>query len=189
MLITKDKNEMLKQKENEDLLKVLERIDKEKPKSEDVAKAEEILTRNSYLWEAGFGLSGTALWSYIRRIEKIKSQQLFIEAEAKYIKEQLGYSATNQIEKLIIEQILLCWIGVIHIERRLLALMTQGSHTTEEGEYWQNTLTRYQNHYLRAIEMLARVRKLNKGIAFQVNIAADGGQQVNVNEMMPNKEI
>ena len=37
--------------------------------------------------------------------------------------------------------------------------------------------------------MLAKVRRLSKGIAFQVNIAIDGGQQVNVNEMMQNKEI
>ena len=186
MLISKDKNEILKQKETDDFIKALERVDKDKPSKEDVAKIEEELARSPQIWEGGCGLLGNTLHLYIRSFEKAKSQHLLIEAEVKYIKEQLGYSAANYIEKLIIDEILLCWLGVGHIERTLSALMTQESHSRESGEYWQNTLTRYQGRYLRAIETLARVRKLSKGIAFQVNIATNGGQQVNVNEA--NKE-
>lgn len=183
MLISKDQDEMLKQKEIEDFVNAFKRVDSEKPSSEDVARVQKMLMLHPNFWKIGEGLSGSALYSYICSITKSKGNQLLIEAEVKDIKEQLGYSAINQIEKLIIDQILLCWVGVTHIERRLLNLMTEGTHTTEQGEYWQNTLTRYQNRYLRAIETLARVRKQYKGIAFQVNIATDGGQQVNVNEV------
>lgn len=183
MLIIKDKDEILKQKELKDFACAFKRADSENPSSEDVAKVKKMLIQYPQLWKIGEGLSGSALYDYICRITKSKSQQLLIEAEAKDIKEQLGYSASNQIEKLIIDQILFCLINIIHIERRFTIFMTEGSHSTESGEYWQNTLTRSQNRYLRAIETLARVRKLNKDVAFQVNIATDGGQQVNVNEV------
>ena len=109
---------------------------------------------------------------------------MFIEAEARYIKEQLGYFSANQVERLLIDLILLRWVSVIHIEQKLSILITEEKRVFGPDVYWQKILNRNQNLYLRTIETLARVRKLNKGIAFQVNIATDGGQQVNVNEML-----
>ncbi len=183
MLINKEPDRKLNQKEIADFLDVCKRIDEERPNSDDVEKVKKMLSYNSYLWEKEYGLSGSALYYYIERIEKRKSEQLVIEAEAKYIKEQLGYFSVNQIERLIIDQILLRWVGIVHIEKRLLILMTEEDRIVWDSSYWQKTLIRYQNLYLRAIEMLAKVRKLNKSIAFQVNIATNGGQQVNVNEL------
>lgn len=182
MLMDKDNNTKLNQDEAEDLLKVLKRIDEETPNDNDVAKVREILMYNSHLWENGHGLSANALNYYIERIEKYKSQRLFIEAEAKNIKEQLGYFSTNQIEKLIIEQILLRWVAITYIENRFLNLLTEEKRVFGQEVYWQKILIRHQNLYLRSLETLARIRKLSKGISFQVNIATNGGQQVNVTE-------
>ena len=181
MLISEDKSEKLTQEEKDDYLKVLDRIDRGEPNSDDVAKVKEMLMYNSHLWEKGYGLSGSALNYYIERIEECRSLQLYIEAEAKHIKEQLGYLTANQMEKLIIDQILLCWIGVNHIERKISDIMTNENRAIGWGSYWQNILTTYHNRFLRSIETLARIRKLSKGIAFQVNIATNGGQQINVN--------
>jgi hypothetical protein len=54
---------------------------------------------------------------------------------------------------------------------------------------WDKLLTQAQRRHLRALESLARIRKLSKGSDFvQVNIAADGGQQVNVaGSLTPNQ--
>lgn len=182
MLINEDKSGKLTEDE---YFKALERIDRGEPNSDDVAKVKEILMCSSHLWERGCGLAGSALNYYIERIEECRSDQLFIEAEAKYIKEQLGYHTANQMEKLIIDQILLCWIGVSHLERKSSVVMTNESRAVGLEAYWQNILTIYQKRYLRAIEALARIRKLSKGISFQVNIATNGGQQVNVNSDNP----
>lgn len=182
MLINEDKIGELTEDE---YFKALERIDIGEPNSEDVAKVKEILMQCPNLWEKGYGLAGSALNYYIERIEECRSQQLYIEAEAKYIKEQLGYLTANQMEKLIIEQILLCWICVNYLESKFSALITNENRAVGWESYWHNMLTARRKSFLRSMEALARIRKLSKGISFQVNIAANGGQQVNVNSNNP----
>jgi hypothetical protein len=47
--------------------------------------------------------------------------------------------------------------------------------------YWEKKLTAAQKRFTRACETLARVRKLSRNTpALQFNIAASGGQQVNL---------
>jgi hypothetical protein len=45
------------------------------------------------------------------------------------------------------------------------------------GSYWEKLLSTAQGRYLKAIETLAKVRRLSKVTPLQVNI---GGQQINV---------
>ena len=54
--------------------------------------------------------------------------------------------------------------------------MVSGSMSLPQGEYWEKRLTAAQRRYLRAIETLTNVRKMNLP-AIQVNI---GENQVNV---------
>ena len=46
-------------------------------------------------------------------------------------------------------------------------------------EFIKRRLSAVQSRYLRAVKTLARVRKINRFIQ-QINIAMDGGKQVNV---------
>ncbi len=46
------------------------------------------------------------------------------------------------------------------------------------ASYWERKLSTVQYRYLRAIETLARVRKLMGVPMLQINITAEGGQQV-----------
>ncbi|OIO36537.1 MAG: hypothetical protein AUJ74_02320 [Candidatus Omnitrophica bacterium CG1_02_44_16] len=165
-----------------EFIELFDKINKDKPDPEDLRKAGAMLGKNPHLWQIGMGIGGSTLYAFLGKITKNESQQLIFEAEMMSLKERLGYISSNQIEKLIINQIIFCWVGVNYVERHVFAMLTERGLQLSTLEYWQGTLTRYQNRYLRAIETLARVRKLNKGIAFQVNIATDGGQQVNVNE-------
>lgn len=165
-----------------EFLDIFYKIDKENPDKADIQKAEAMIRSNPHIWEIGMGVADSFLKTFLDKLNPDKGQQLLLEAEALSIKERLGYNSSCQIEKLVIDQIMFCWAGVIYMEGKVLAIMMEGGYNRQSGEYWQNTLTRYQNRYQRAIETLARVRRLNKGIAFQFNIAANGGQQVNVNE-------
>jgi len=170
------------QEENE-FRELISKIDKRNPDPEDVRKAEDLVRSNHHLWKIGMGIAGSTLKMFLDKITTSKSEQLLLEAEALSLKESLGYSSCNTIEKLAIEQIMFCWAGMNYMEIKVSAIMVNGEYDRQCGEYWQNTLTRYQNRYLKAIETLARIRKLSKSIALQVNIATDGGQQVNVGEV------
>lgn len=57
---------------------------------------------------------------------------------------------------------------------------TVGGVALREIEQWDRMLAAKQARYLHAVEALARVRRLLKLPNVQVNIAAAGGQQVNV---------
>lgn len=94
---------------------------------------------------------------------------------AMLVKEIAGPSPTI-LERLLAEQIGLSWLHVRHVEIKY-SHMTR--FTLEEGEYSQRCLDRAQKRYLRAIKTLAQVRKLGLP-ALQVNIATEGGQQINV---------
>ena len=48
----------------------------------------------------------------------------------------------------------------------------------DASSHWERKLSTVQRPYLRAIETLARVRKLMGVPMVQINIAAEGGQQV-----------
>jgi len=55
------------------------------------------------------------------------------------------------------------------------------SASYQAGAYWDNLLTSNHARFLRAIETLGRVRRLSRNTpALQINIAREGGKQVNV---------
>ena len=166
-----------------EFLEVFDKINKDKPDPEDLRKAEAMIRRSPHLWEIGMGIAGSTLYAFIGKITGNKSQQLIFEAEAMSKKERLGYNSSNQIERLIIDQIICCWVGLRYVENNVFTKITEDGVSFSTFNFWQENLSRYQNRYLRAIETLARVRKLSKGVAYQFNIATDGGQQVNVNEV------
>jgi hypothetical protein len=92
----------------------------------------------------------------------------------------LGYAESSSLERLLIQQITLCWLNLNLTEYRLTNVMKQ-SISFACGLYWEKRLTAAQRRFTRACETLARVRKLSRNTpALQFNIAAGGGQQVNV---------
>jgi hypothetical protein len=92
----------------------------------------------------------------------------------------LGYTESPALERLLIQQVTLCWLNLNLIEYRLTNVMKQ-SISFACGLYWEKRLTVAQRRFTRACETLTRVRKLSRDApALQFNIAATGAQQVNV---------
>jgi hypothetical protein len=73
----------------------------------------------------------------------------------------------------------LCWLNLNLLEYRHVNSMKQ-SITLTLGAYWDKRLSMSQRRFTRACESLARVRRLSRRIPLQVNIATQGGQQMNV---------
>jgi hypothetical protein len=94
----------------------------------------------------------------------------------KSMRKSLGYADSPMLEQLLIEQVLLTWFDLDAMQRYYAAYAIQ-NHTLTAGAYWDRRLNSAQQRYLRAVETLARVRRLSSATPLQVNI---GGQQVNV---------
>lgn len=96
----------------------------------------------------------------------------------KDIKQGLGYDDSSQLERLLIEQIILCHIRLYWVEN-LMTTNLKGS-TSKQVQYWEQRLSVNQRRYFRAIETLARVRKLASRTPeiLMVNIAEKQVNQV-----------
>jgi len=93
------------------------------------------------------------------------------------VRRDLGYDHSSTAEQLLIDQVAVCYF-------RLNLAETEHSYakgTSSERGYREQRLSAIQRRYIRSIESLARVRKLVQSPVVQVNIAADGGQQVVAN--------
>lgn len=105
------------------------------------------------------------------RIESMNSSDLYKEIilfQCDKLREDLGYTLANPLEKLAIEQIILCWINHFQTEMEHNTQLSQ-SHDRETGIYWEKRLAYSSRRYVRALELLSKMRKMN--LVVQVNQA------------------
>ena len=97
-------------------------------------------------------------------------------------RKELGLEHAPTLEQLLIDHIATCRLRIQEVEWRYQAIVCDGeSRPIYQMDWRERRLNAAQRRYLRACETLARVRKLTRSTrAVQVNIAAAGGQQVNV---------
>jgi hypothetical protein len=131
-------------------------------------------------------LSANSITQLIRQqlIEKISHgvSRAYMLAEVDVLKKQLEYDAAPPLERLLIDHILTLRLRLIHAENAYnIRMVNEANATFKMGEYWDNLLSSAQARFIRAIEALARVRRLARNTpALQINIAHEGGKQVNV---------
>jgi hypothetical protein len=89
------------------------------------------------------------------------------------LRDGLGYKQAPPLEKMLIQHIVMAWLR-LYICEFYYGIITSGECTLARAEFWEKSLSMAQRRYLRVIETLARVRKMNL-VALQVNIA---GQQI-----------
>ena len=95
------------------------------------------------------------------------------------MKKDLGNEGAPMLEQLLIQHAALCWLRLTLVELSYTSSM-KGSITLTLGLYMEKRLTMAQRRFTRACETLTRVRRLSLRIPVQVNIAANGGQQLNL---------
>lgn len=102
---------------------------------------------------------------------KIANQQLL-----ENIKQELGYNDASVLEKLLIEQIILCHTRLYWVENLFTANLKVAN--SAGVIHWEKRLNANQCRYFRAIETLAKIRHLARRTPeiLQINIAE---QQVN----------
>ena len=151
-----------------------------KPKPEAVTAFRKYLDAHPELWRVAGDLTRAAQDNILDALfgEEWQAIILSVKKGAELKRAELGYSEAPALEQLLIEHLITCWLHLQEIELRYINV-TKESITLTLGDYWERRLSAAQRRYLRACETLARVRRLLRP-TIQVNLAAEGGQQVNI---------
>jgi len=161
---------------------LLDKTNKENPQPKDVRALAELLrgNRKLELWRDVLSAGHLAELTVIDNARATAAVKECWKQRLQALKRELGYQEAPLLEQLLIQQAALCWLKLNLVELSYSSSMRQ-SITLTLGIYWEKRLTAAQRRFTRACETLARVRKLSRNTpALQFNIAAEGGQQVNI---------
>jgi hypothetical protein len=142
-----------------------------------LARLRTLLKQHPNAWRSVGDLGYLARFTMLQQFQAPPALQTSTEAALYWLRCELQREGDGAVEQLAIEAILTAWLDYQLTMARWSKYEGQGL-SIRQVEHWQKRLTRTQGRYLRALETLARIRKL--GVSIQVNIAAAGGQQINV---------
>jgi hypothetical protein len=110
-----------------------------------------------------------------------RATAVYLNSELDVLKKELEFEKAPALERMLIDQIMTARLRVFHIEASYNRNIVNQSVSIQSGKFWDEMLASAHERYLRATEILARVRKLSRFTpALQINIAGEGGKQVNV---------
>lgn len=183
MNVTQQRNEK-PEKIREQFHNLLTKANKERPNPTDIQALKDLLYNNKEmeLWKAIIGVGELAESQALDTIVNGSGQGMreCWRQRLQAMRADLGYAESSSLERLLIQQVTLCWLNLNLTEYRHTNVMKQ-SISFACGLYWEKRLTAAQRRFTRACESLTRIRKWSRNTpALQFNIATSGGQQVNV---------
>lgn len=163
---------------------LLTNVNKERPSPTEIQELKDLLYTNKEmeLWKAVIGMGELAESQALDTILNGSGQGMreCWRQRLQAMRADLGYTESSALERLLIQQVTLCWLNLNLTEYRVTNVMKQ-SISFACSLYWEKRLTAAQMRFTRACETLARIRKLSRNVpALQFNFAASGGQQVNL---------
>jgi len=161
---------------------LLDKTNIENPQPKDVKALADLLSGNKglELWRDVVSAGYLAEVTVIKNARATPAVKECWKHRLQNLKKELGSDGAPLLEQLLIQQAALCWLKLNLIELSYSHAMKQ-SITLTLGIYWEKRLSAAQRRFTRACETLTRVRKLSRNTpALQVNIATEGGRQLNV---------
>jgi hypothetical protein len=151
------------------------------PREEDVGRLRKLMVSTPAAWWLAAQTMPSLRQQLIEKMNCVGASSACLLAEVDILKKQLGYEAAPTLERLLIDNILTVRLRLLYVESYYNQCIMNQSIPLARAEYWDSLLSSAQARFLRAIETLARVRRLSRNTpALQINIANDGGKQVNV---------
>lgn len=170
-----------------DFLAVLRATDKEKPAPSDIIKLRDYLERYPELAQETGDLAYQAKIQILdNAMPKQRGSAICVEAVYDAMRADMGYEGASTIERSLIEHVCLCWLRLYATELRYEVNMKDA--TLAQGEYWEKKLSANQRRYLRAVEALARIRKLQQPAPNPLTLALVK-QQFNAGSEAPTKKL
>jgi len=153
------------------------KVDKENPDPQDLAHLRAVMRAEPEHARALFDLAALTSSEVIRSIlPRAPLGCEAISATADAMRVGLGSETAPELERGLIEHVVLCWLRLQAVESKYTYAMSQPQDLAW-AYWWERRLTAAQGRYMRAVESLARVRRLAGPSAVQINV---GDQQVNV---------
>ena len=160
----------------EEAAELFRAVDADNPTAEDMRAFRAALEKYPELWLVVGDMLANAASNFIDSFEAPKSVKMSMEHGWEAKQKELGVDEATPLEKLLIQQVVLSWMRIGHVELKYTDVIHGSSATYERLNYRERRLNAAQRRFLRASETLARIRKMDLP-AVQVNIAE---QQVNV---------
>jgi len=160
-----------------DLGRQLTNLDRANPDPKALADVCATLDKVPYVWAELVDVGRTTRNSIIKQLASGVLTREGIQRQAMTMRDGMGYDTSPTLERGLIEHVVACWLRLHQVEHAYSGVMGQPSVALTHAAWWERRLSAAQGRYLRACESLARVRRLTRPNALQVNI---GGQQVNV---------
>jgi hypothetical protein len=169
------------EKISRELFELVDNAYKEKPNPKDIRVLQKKLEEVPDLWRAIFDITKIIQSNLIEKAISHKAARIAVEKNVSVLLDEFAYKSSSPLEKLLIDNIVITWLRLQWVEYQMVGFMGQSEIRMSVVEFWEKRLSVSQRRHLRACEALARVRRLLVvKPAVQVNIAAEGGQQVNV---------
>ncbi len=162
----------------QDLRALVAQVDKKKPAAADVTALNNFLKDNPHMWRLIGDLGDQANQIMLQEMSAPASMKQAIRAGLQAQELALIQPGDGELEMAIIRQIVGCWLRLSIVEYQLGSGTAKNAFNMTQGAYWEKRVSTAQRRYLRAIETLARVRRLRLP-AVQVNIAEQQVNQVN----------
>jgi hypothetical protein len=175
-------NKLQKTDAHEEFMELAHEIETEDPDPEAVRRLRALLRDNPDIVESLGDCCGMAISNLILAMRHPEAMKEAYRMMVEQRKAELCYEHSSVIERLAIDDVVLAYLRLYDVQHGHTQTMYDRSRLNHSAaEYMDRRLIYAQRRYMRALEGLARIRKLTKGIdVLQVNIATDGGQQVNV---------
>jgi hypothetical protein len=132
---------------------------KKKPNSKDLAELRKWIKDFPELWRVVFDTARVIEDNFIKNMVQDKASVIAMQKNADEIREGLDYSKSSVMEKMLIDNVIISWLGVQYANYQLTARVGQNEKIVIL-EFWERRLTAAQRRYLRACETLARIRRL-----------------------------
>lgn len=142
-----------------DMIALAKRIDKGDPSPADIKALATEFERKPQLWRS----LGNYQSSVFALVLKSVNQSAFVgECGKRFVEEmktELGYHSSTFVEKLLIDEIVMRWLRLA-LADNAYTVNTERTHSISDGIYHEKRVTLAQKRYLKAIDTLARVRKM-----------------------------
>lgn len=158
-----------------ELRALVAQVDKKKPAAADVRALRAFFDEHPGIWRITGDLAEQANLNMIEDMQAPKSMKVSLMVGLNEMAAELTQPGDGALEGLIIRQIAGCWLRLSFVEYTYGRGSAAGNFNMEQASHWEKRTSAAQRRYLRAVESLARVRRLRLP-AVQVNI---GAQQVN----------
>lgn len=141
----------------------------------------EAVRRQPAILERFRGMAATTEAAWIAAIAPQDIQQrwerLALQGEADHLRASLLGDAPTPLERLLVDRVVACTLATMWAESTL-ATRLSSANTLSLLKFYGDETDRHHRRLLKAMEALAKVRRLQ--VPMQVNVAIGGGKQVNV---------